>query len=662
MEFNDPTFLPIGTELSMQYKIVRHIGRGGFGKTYLVVDNLDKEFVLKELYISNMCQRDTNSFNVTVSQENQATYEQLRENFNKEAKKISKLNHPNIVKVLGLFKTNNTVYYVMDYVKGESLAKKLERVGRLDENTAVRYIDQLLDALEYIHTKKPVGIMHLDIKPANIMIDENDNVVLIDFGASKSFNSTSVTETLMSTIGLLCTPGYAPIEQENGDIEYVGSHCDIYAVGATLYKALSGNTPPRPFVISKKGLPEIPGVSQRLWQVIKKAMAYDYEGRIKTVAEFRAMLKDEELTIDATAGNAPKADSPNVGNTPINKRAYVGDTIQYEPEKPQKEKPIGVKRDKEPIKPRKVEKKVGQKEPIFAQISKYISKIPRNAAIVVSVALLAIIGVVALQNGKEEDSPMSEISQQNENPKEESTRIDKDVKTYKVGDVSFNMVYVQGGTFQMGSNDSEAFSWEKPIHSVTLSDYYIGETEVTQELWEAVMGNNPSFFKGSNKPVERVSWDDCQEFIKKLNQMTGKNFRLPTEAQWEYAARGGNKSRGYKYAGSNTIGEVVWYNDNAYYVSKSSPDFGTHRVGTKSPNELGLYDMTGNVFEWCSDWYGDYSSSSQTNPTGPTTGSRRVLRGGCWHCRAQLCRVAYRSNDFPDGRGYDCGFRLACGL
>ena len=220
--------------------------------------------------------------------------------------------------------------------------------------------------------------------------------------------------------------------------------------------------------------------------------------------------------------------------------------------------------------------------------------------------------------------------------------------------ITFNMVYVQGGTFQMGSNDSEAYSDEKPIHSVTLSDYYIGETEVTQELWEAVMGNNPSYFKGSNKPVERVSWDDCQEFIRKLNQKTGKNFCLPTEAQWEYAARGGNKSRGYKYAGSNTIGDVAWYYDN----SSSS----THPVGTKLPNELGLYDMSGNVWEWCSDWDGDYSTSSQTNPMGPSTGSDRVLRGGCWYNGAHYCRVAYRYSSNPDRRIFNSGFRLACGL
>ena len=210
-----------------------------------------------------------------------------------------------------------------------------------------------------------------------------------------------------------------------------------------------------------------------------------------------------------------------------------------------------------------------------------------------------------------------------------------------------NMIKVEGGTFLMGSNDSESDSDERPIHSVTLDDYYIGETEVTQELWEAVMGTNPSWFKGSNKPVEMVSWNDCQEFINKLNQLTGINFRLPTEAEWEYAARGGNKSQGYKYAGSNTIDEVAWYDDNA-----------THPVGTKSPNELGIYDMSGNVWEWCSDWYAIYTSVSQTNPTGPSTGSYRVLRGGGWGSYAQDCRVSNRF-DYPVYISIYGGFRLA---
>ena len=186
-----------------------------------------------------------------------------------------------------------------------------------------------------------------------------------------------------------------------------------------------------------------------------------------------------------------------------------------------------------------------------------------------------------------------------------------------------------------------------------LSDYYIGETEVTQELWQAVMGSNPSYHSGnSQRPVERVSWNDCQEFIKKLNQLTGKNFRLPTEAEWEYAARGGNKSQGYKYSGSNTIGNVAWYTDNS-----SSQ---THDVKTKQANELGIYDMSGNVYEWCQDWYGDYSSSSQTNPTGPSSGSGRVRRGGGWHFSgAGGCRVSDRYCSNPDDGGINLGLRLS---
>ena len=226
-------------------------------------------------------------------------------------------------------------------------------------------------------------------------------------------------------------------------------------------------------------------------------------------------------------------------------------------------------------------------------------------------------------------------------------------QTFTVNGVSFTMIAVEGGTFQMGATSeqgSDAESDEKPVHSVTLSDYYIGETEVTQELWTAVMGNNPSYYKGNNKPVEQVSWNDCQKFITKLNQLTGKNFRLPTESEWEYAARGGKKSLGYKYSGSDIAGVVARYEGNS--GSK------THDVKTKQANELGIYDMSGNVYEWCQDWYGSYSSSSQTNPTGPSSGSYRVYRGGSWYGSAGRCRVSYR-NYYPIGSNNYLGLRLS---
>ena len=206
--------------------------------------------------------------------------------------------------------------------------------------------------------------------------------------------------------------------------------------------------------------------------------------------------------------------------------------------------------------------------------------------------------------------------------------------------------------------DEDAYDGESPVHSVTVSSFYMGETQVTQALWKAVMGAEPTFNggwendygKGNDYPVYRVSYNDIvNEFIPKLNQLTGKDFRLPTEAEWEYAARGGKKSNGYKYAGSNTVDNVAWYDGNS--GSK------THPVKTKQPNELGLYDMSGNVFEWCQDRYGSYSSGSQTDPKGPSSGSLRLLRGGSWGNFAGDCRVSFRGYSGPGGRGYP-GFRL----
>lgn len=233
-----------------------------------------------------------------------------------------------------------------------------------------------------------------------------------------------------------------------------------------------------------------------------------------------------------------------------------------------------------------------------------------------------------------------------------------DVKSYTVNGVSFQMVYVEGGTFWMGAlpKDKEAYDIEKPRHQVSLSSFSIGMYEVTQELWQAVMGSNPSHFKGDLKcPVEQVSWYECQEFINKLNSQIGENFRLPTEAEWEYAARGGQKSRGYLYSGNNKINRVAWYDDNSNDT--------THPVGQKHPNELGIYDMTGNVWEWCSDWYDSYRSTYLLNP------SYRVIRGGGFHSDARNSRASYRYGNTPQNKNrkyreqpdqrIDLGLRLA---
>lgn len=219
-----------------------------------------------------------------------------------------------------------------------------------------------------------------------------------------------------------------------------------------------------------------------------------------------------------------------------------------------------------------------------------------------------------------------------------------------------NMVYVEGGTFTMGATPEQRKDYircekdEFPKHKVTLSSYYIGRYEVTQTEWETVMGNNPSYFKRGDRPVTNVSWNDCQDFIRKINTFTGKKYRLPTEAEWEFAARGGNKSRGYIYSGCNNLDSVAWHERNVYNQM-------AYPVGLKNPNELGLYDMTGNVAEWCQDWYGDYSSAPQVNPEGPITGTYRVIRGGSM---SFVHHISFRNYQFqPKECDSHIGLRLA---
>ncbi len=235
----------------------------------------------------------------------------------------------------------------------------------------------------------------------------------------------------------------------------------------------------------------------------------------------------------------------------------------------------------------------------------------------------------------------------------------KENKKININGLQINLIGIQGGTFEMGATSeqgSESFSDEKPTHKVAISSFYIGETEVTQELWYAVMGNNPSRFKGNSLPVECVDWTSCQQFISKLNSLTNMNFRLPTEAEWEYVSRGGIYNNRYRYSGSSSIDEVAWFSENSSGK--------THEVKSKKPNELGVYDMSGNVQEWCYDFYSPYEKKSQTNPKGPQNGvewrKNRIIRGGSFNDLEYRCRICVRF-DLPEVNYYNefTGFRLA---
>ena len=244
-----------------------------------------------------------------------------------------------------------------------------------------------------------------------------------------------------------------------------------------------------------------------------------------------------------------------------------------------------------------------------------------------------------------------------------SAQINSYVENANCG-LNMKMVYVEGGTFQMGSNDGS--SDEKPVHSVTLDSYYIAECEVTQAQWEKIMGTTvyqqrdkansswPMRGVGDNNPMYYVSWEEAKAFCAKLSELTGKTYILPTEAQWEYAARAGKHNDSSQFSGHYMEDVVAWYESNS--------DQTTHPVKQKRANKLGLYDMSGNVWEWCNDWYGDsyYSSSPQTNPTGPSSGGYRVVRGGSWYNTASNCRVAARDYNTPSLRDDDVGFRVVC--
>ncbi len=577
--FNTTQMLPVGTVLDNRYRIERYLASGGFGNTYEATDNrFNSHVAVKEFYMRGTNHRSADHTTVEVSNaENRVGFLTQLDKFRREAQRIFNIRNDHVVHVIDLFDANGTSYYVMDLIEGESLSARVKR-GSMSEAEVRNVADQLLDALAAVHD---AGFYHLDVKPANIMIDEKGHCTLIDFGASKQMSAEE--RTTMSTSGIAYTPGYAPLEQVAMRTKSIGPWTDFYAMGATLFHLLTQLTPPEiePDDIDddSRMFDYSPRISIQMQQAISRMMNPSRRLRPKNVEEMRALLK---------------------GIT---------------------SRPISTVVDEETI----------------------ISS-PRAA--------LSFDAVTQVRGSQ---------------PEKRFT-IPSKFQIYKVRDIEFKMIEVEHGSFSMGatSEQEEPDFDEKPVHNVTLNSFHIGETEVTQALWNAIMGDNPSFFKGDDLPVESVSWVDCQSFITKLNEETkgqrpdGRVFRLPTEAEWEFAARGGNYSRNTQYAGSSSIDAVAWFDDNSSQK--------THDVAQKSPNELGLHDMSGNVWEWCHDWYDEnfYSKSPSTNPCDAKRSSfeqlfanNRVVRGGSWSSNVRSCRVAFRHRRPLEDKYKYLGFRLA---
>ena len=567
-----------------RYKILSTLGQGGFGITYLAIQSgLERKVAIKEFFMKDLCNRDEATSHVSVGSTGSINLvDRFRAKFLKEARNIAQLNHPNIVGIIDVFEENGTAYYVMEYAEGGSLADKLKVQGSIPEAEAVHYIQQIADALKYIHQQK---MNHLDIKPANIMLLKTGSVILIDFGLSKQYDVTTGNQTSTTPVGI--SEGYAPMEQYRpGGVGEFSPETDVYSLGATLFKLLTGITPPTALDVYEEGIPtkelENRNITQQTIDIICKAM----EGRKKD------RMKDVNVFIEGLSISDKQT-------------SHVQTQSQTD-----------VKEDEVTV-------------------------------------------VLAESQEKRDNVIIEDIPQHQSSEKQEDCHAEAEVRTFNVNGVSFDMILVKGGTFSMGNEDKGFFSGlfsmledDTLAHNVTLTqDYYIGKTPITQILWKSVMDNNPSSFIGDDRPVESVSWSDCQKFISKLNELTGMDFRLPTEAEWEFAARGGNRSGGYKYSGSDNIDGVAWY-DGSGNSSK------THAVATKQPNELGIYDMSGNVWEWCADWYASYGSNAQTNPNGVSSGYYRVCRGGSCKSNARSCRSAFRGIITPNSRDNDLGFRL----
>lgn len=594
--------LPVGSVLrsgKREYRVEAVLGKGGFGITYKVsaMEQVGRipvrvEFAMKEFFMDG-CLRDASGKVSTAATKGEAA-DGLKD-FISEARRLNSLcgQCRNIVPVDEVFEANGTACYVMEFLDGGSLADYVKKHGALSIGVAKKILKPVADAVAFLHSNR---ITHLDIKPGNIMFRSNGEPVLIDFGLAKHYDRRGNATTTVRTLAY--SAGFSPAEQYVG-LKQFSPQSDVYALAATFANMLTGKTPPEAIDLEFSLNDWSVCLPEEVRPAVVHAMAYSRKDRTLSVCDFVKELYGNE---------------PSVVEKPVSQPA--------------------------------AEPTVESKTEVIGEGKKSTKKWWIIAACVAVAAVVGIVCAKFLSVGED-------MEQKTEQKTESAPQLGS--QTFTVNGVKFTMVPVEGGTFTMGATSeqgSDAWGKEKPAHKVTLSDYYIGQTEVTQALWKAVMGSNPSDSKGDNLPVEQVSWDDCQVFIQNLNQLTGKQFRLPTEAEWEYAARGGRKSRGYKYAGGNDIGLVAWYTGN-------SGDE-THTVATKQANELGVYDMSGNVWEWCSDRYGDYQSSSQSDPQGPSSGSDRVYRGGGYYSDAVYCRVSYRIDFTPDFRSFDLGLRLSC--
>ncbi|MDJ0617482.1 MAG: bifunctional serine/threonine-protein kinase/formylglycine-generating enzyme family protein [Calothrix sp. MO_192.B10] len=650
----EPAIWQGGHELQNgKYTIERDIAQGGFGITYLATDEYNRRVVIKTL-------------NEKVQK--RADFAKLQQDFLNEAVKLAKCNHPHVVKVREVFQEGKLWCMVMEYIEGENLADRVVNGAVLSEGEAVEYIRQIGAALTVVHNN---GLLHRDVKPANIIVRAGKReAVLIDFGIAREFTPS---ETRLHTPYL--SGCFAPIEQYQ-TVAKRGAYTDVYALAATLYFLVTKHLP-HPAINRVSGVvldsPRSinPSISRRVNDAILKGMELEPENRPQTMQSWLELLKEPVVIPQPPTPKPviPQPSTPKLGNTipspAINQNQQVNN--------PQPQ----IKKQQTPISPSR---------------RKFIQTVGWMGAglgvTVVAGKLITDASSTPQKSGfsKKPDfspsppSPVTKISTKSNlllqsldfetvtvdskggitNPRKLNAKHFAEDLGYGV---TLEMVQIPGGTFTMGSPAGEAGrdDDEGPQRQVTVPGFFMGRYEVTQAQYQAIMGKNPSNFKGEKRPVERVSWNDAVEFCNKLSEKTGRTYRLPSEAEWEYACRAGTTTP--FYFGETITTDLVNYDRNYTYASAPQGKYRkeTTDVGTFPPNAFGLYDMHGNVWEWCQDTWDKNYNGAPTNGSAWVSGNDndfRLLRGGSWVDIPEGCRSANRFFNIPGGRGDVIGFRV----
>jgi len=606
-----------------RYKCVRKLGEGGMGKVFLMSDSQlnDRKLAVKLL--------------PGVLLGNKRAWKQLKQ----EAELALKITHPNVATLRGMeISKYYGPYLLIDYISGQSLEELLSDREKLPVSEILDLMLPIAEALDYAHTQ---GVIHRDIKPSNILIREKGNKpFLTDFGISCEVKDTMNRMTGRKDSGTL---PYMSRDQLLG--EKPDASQDIYSFGAMIFECATGNPPfyrgKIEYQIEHKEV-NIQVLPVQLRDPLKRALSKEPSDRPKSCVSLIREIQGESFTVKLA--EAKKSASVALESDKYKEaRGYFHELLQREPEDKDLQKELA---------------EIDKREKISIELNKKRAKEEAERARKLKAEKLA--------RKRAKQAAAERVR------KEDLIRKSREAGAIlRVPEIDLEMVWVPSGTFMMGSPSGESgrYEYEGPVHRVTLDGFWIGKFAVTQSLYEEIMGKNPSRFEGEDRPVERVSWDDAMEFCGKLSSLTGKPFTLPTEAQWEYAARGGSLSKGYKYSGSNNLDDVGWYDENSgvkrkrqgfLRIPRTEILHETHSVGKKQGNELGLYDMSGNVIEWClDDWHNSYNGApSDGSRWGDGSGSFRVFRGGSWYYSSRYCRSAHRYRSRPSNTGNNLGFRV----